>query len=152
MFPPPRMPGLVLALALAAGAGCGSAAPVVSPVEGVVKVDGKPAGNLLIQFTPMAWAKDRPVTSASAVSDPAGRFILKADDGQPGAPVGTHKVTVVDNNLSVEGEPDQPGGRKKVVNRVPQAYGSAVSTPLEVEVRADKKDYELTLSSTPPRR
>jgi hypothetical protein len=131
-------------LLLSAALGCGGG-PTIIPVEGVVKINGKPAGNLLIQFTPESWSESSKVLSATAVSNPSGKFVLTCDNGRPGATPGKHKVTVLDNNLSAEGEPPPGGVRKVVPNRIPGRYLSASTTPLEVVVEVGKKEYEVNV-------
>jgi hypothetical protein len=124
---------------------CSAPAPVsVVPVRGVVKIAGAPAANLLIQFSPSRWPEGVPMLTASAVSDAKGHFVLQCSNGEPGAPLGKHKVVVIDNNLSDDDDNPKPG-RKAVVNRVSPLYLSAATTPVEIEVAKDKTAYEIHL-------
>jgi len=123
-------------------AGCSSSSPLVE-VEGVVTIDGVPAGNLLIQFTPVDWTSGSPIVSSHAVSDANGRFVLMSTKNKAGAVVGTHKVTVVDNALGIEEEPGGAISKKLPRNRVPSLYSSATTTPIELRVEAARKEYEV---------
>jgi len=132
-------------VAFAAMIGCSSDVPSVTPVEGVVIINGKTAPNVLIQFNPSSWPEGTPVIGASALSDTEGRYALVCPDGRKGAPIGKHKVTLIDNNLNVEDEPKITA--KRIVNRVPMTYLSPGSTPLEIVVEVGKKDYDLIVGA-----
>jgi hypothetical protein len=134
------MAGVSFTLAMT---GCGSGAKLV-PAHGIIKINGVPAKNLLIQYNPVSWPEGHAVLTATAISDDAGNFVLKCGDGKPGVPAGKHKVTVVDNNLSTDEEPG-PSGAKAIPNRVPRDYQSALTTPLEITVEVGKRDYELNV-------
>jgi hypothetical protein len=122
--------------------GCGPAAPPVVEAEGTLTgPDGKPMPNVLVQFIPDQGGGK--LIGANGVTDASGKFVLTADDGRPGAVVGPHKVILIDNNLSTEGEPT--AGGKRVVNRVPRLYAAPNTTPLQVTVEAGKKTYDLNL-------
>ncbi len=131
----------VLLLAMVLASGCGPTAARITPVEGVVKLNGKPAANLLVQFHHMT--ADGKTVSASGVSDASGKFVLKSGDRE-GAAEGNNKVTLVDNNLATEDEPG-PGMKKLPPNRISQEYMSVSTTPLEVIVEAGKKEYEINI-------
>lgn len=140
-----RFAPLLAALLLAPLAGCGGG-PAVTPVEGTVAFTSKkPTGNLLLQFHPTGPTTGKP-TSGSAVTDEAGKFRVKGDDGRDGLPPGKYVVTVIDNNLNTEDEPDGKR-RNPVVNRVGQKYTSAdeKTNPLVVTVEAGKSGYDLKL-------
>jgi hypothetical protein len=134
-----------LAWVIVAVAGCGRGGSSLTPAQGVVKINGAPAANLLLQFTP-AQAHGGRILSATAVSDASGRFVLTCDNGKPGAPVGTHKVTVVDNNLATEDEPGGTPQSRPPVNRIPDIFASATTTPLEVTIEAVKTEYEVNIT------
>lgn len=138
-----RIIGVLFILVCFTGSACDTGGVAVTPVEGVIKLNGKPAANLLLQVSP-AEGHDGRALSASAISDATGRFVLKCDNGRAGAPIGKHKVTVVDNNLATEEEPGKAGARTPT-NRVPGQFASVATTPLELVVEAGKKDYEINL-------
>jgi hypothetical protein len=130
-----------LFLVLAAVSGCWSSAGPLVPVEGVVKLDGRPAGNLQVIFTQAEAPAGKQRVSASAISDASGRFVLKMPDGSTGIPVGAYKVAVVDFNLAVDEEPVP--GKPHIPNRVPIQYADVLRTPLTIEVAEGKTSYEV---------
>lgn len=126
-------------------AGCGGG-PAVTPVEGTVAfATKKPVNNLLLQFHPLGEVKGQKVLAGSGVTDDAGKFRVKCDDGRDGLPPGKYVVTVIDNNLSTEDEPGTAKG-KRPPNRVGMKYMSAdEKNPLQVTVEAGKGGYDLKL-------
>lgn len=133
----------IVFVVLAAAVGCGPPAAPLVPAEGVIKINGAPAGNLLILFTPVPESGGKAVGS-TAVSDAAGRYVLKSDDGRDGVVVGPHKVTVVDKNL--ESDDDASPGKRTARNRVPPLYAVPGTTPLDVVVEPGKKEYDLAVT------
>jgi hypothetical protein len=134
----------LLASTLLLQAGCGPGSARLAPVEGVVKIDGKPVANLLVQFHHTPKGGGRPV-SASGISDASGRFVLRCGDAA-GAPEGENKVTLIDNNLVTDEEPG-PTSKRLPPNRVPREYMSSTTTPLNVVVEPGKKAYELNVQT-----
>jgi hypothetical protein len=139
-----RLPPFALLL-LAPLAGCGG--PPAAPVEGTVTFTAKkPVGNLLLQFHPTETGGGKPV-GGSAITDEAGKFRVKGDDGRDGLPPGTYVVTVMDNNLSTDDEPGVAAkGKKPPVNRVGMRYLSAdEKNPLRVTVAGGGGGHDLKL-------
>lgn len=85
---------LLLAVALALS-GCGGSKVKLTPVEGVVKIAGKPAANLSVQFLPDVM-KGATGPTSYGTTDAEGKFRLKTYDGQDGAVVGAHNVILAD--------------------------------------------------------
>jgi hypothetical protein len=121
--------------------GCG-ADPTVS-VSGIVKLDGSPAANLLVYFTPKG-NKESKVVGGSAVSDTQGKFTIVGDDGRPGLLPGKYTVFVVDNNLNVDDE-STTASKARRINRVPQEYSSPATTPLELLVSSDQNEHTINI-------
>src|SRR5262249_21730260 len=94
-----------------------------------------PLRNVRVEFVPDVDPKVQAPTS-SAYTDDNGHFQLTCDNQKPGAVMGKHNVVVLGGRTG----PDQPK-----VTHVPSAYGLAISTPLQVEVTADKHTYDLPL-------
>lgn len=131
-----------LALAyLAIGlAGC-SSGPTYAEVEGVVTQNGKPLGNVKVEFWPET---NGPISTG--VTDPAGKYVLKAEDGSRlGAVVGEHKVLLRDLDMlgtkflgrKAENVADMSGGKK---NRIPATYSDNKNTKLKATVNAGTKN------------
>lgn len=126
-----------LVLTVLALAGCGSSPPPVTPVEGTIYLGKKPAENLLVYFVANTSGAGKPLGGAG-LSDAAGKFVIKCDDGRTGLPAGNYIVTVIDNNLNVE------EGVKTPKNRVNVKYSSVgdvnplkVNIPGPVELKLD---------------
>lgn len=124
--------------------GCsGSAAPI--PVEGTIKVAGKPMGDLLIQLIPAKTDGDTKGMNALAVSDSSGNFQMKCDNGLPGAPPGRYVVLVTDNLLNTDEEPGN-GPIKIRKSRIPPRFSGATTSQVFLEVTAGKSSgYEINL-------
>jgi hypothetical protein len=134
----------LLALAFSAMSGCGSGFQV-TPVEGVVRLDGKPVAGVEVRFAPEADPKAHGSPFSRAVTDAEGRFALECDNKSPGAVVGKHTVMVRRPAIRPNpGEAPAPPPNP----RIPPVYQSFGSTPLHVEVKPDTRVYDLMLKST----
>src|SRR5437773_4075322 len=76
-------------------AGCGGDGPKLTPVSGVVKVDGKPYPNAMVSFQPTG-GKDpmNPGKGSMGITDAQGRFTLVYGGSENGAVVGKHTVRI----------------------------------------------------------
>src|SRR5262245_16942823 len=114
-------------------AGCGQSATV--PVTGTVTMNGQPATDAEVIFTP---SKGR---VASGTTDAAGKFTLSTNKPGDGAVPGDHKVTVVEYYPPGKPPPMTSGGPP---SRFPGKYGDASQTPLEAKVeRGAKNDFSF---------
>lgn len=118
----------LLAGSLALAAGCGGQ-PRVVPAEGVVKIGGKPAANILVQFLP-DHRKGQNGPTSTGTTDDQGRFRLKTQDGRDGAVPGPHMVTLVD----LEEERPEQGKPYKRPPRLDGRYAAPTSSNLTAEV------------------
>jgi hypothetical protein len=121
-------------------AGC-ARGPVYADVEGVVTHNGKPLGNVKVEYWPVT---DGPISTG--VTDQTGKYILKAEDGtKTGAVVGEHKVLLRDLDMlgtkflgrKAENVADMSGGKK---NRIPANYSDNKNTKLKATVNAGTKN------------
>src|SRR5262245_47975008 len=89
--------------------GCSKGYEVV-PVEGIVKLDGKPMINVDVFFSPeVAQLKDKSPPMSRAKTDAEGRFKMRCDDGEMGAVLGKHLVTLQRDRPRPEpGKPKPP--------------------------------------------
>src|SRR5262245_36444322 len=86
--------GIVAAAVGLLAAGCDSG-PRYVPVSGVVSLDGKPYGDAVITFQPIASSSGvDPGRGSSAYTDASGKFVLKTDDGHNGAVPGKHLIRI----------------------------------------------------------
>jgi hypothetical protein len=125
----------VVAFALVTLVGCRQSETV--PVTGTVTLNGQPAADAEVIFTP---SKGR---VASGATDAAGRFTLSTNQPGDGAVPGDHKVTVVE--YYPPGKPP-PMTSKGPPSRFPQQYMEASQTPLEAKVeRGGKNDFTFDI-------
>ena len=135
-------------------AGCARRPPPATEVEGTVYLDNQPLPNARVEFIPELEGFGAELYS-HAVTDDRGRYKLAFTyTEQPGAVVATHRVVVSDPPPPREARGVDGQSQEKLTqflgalkNRpIPENYGSAVKTPLLVEVSAEKKTYDLHLS------
>jgi hypothetical protein len=76
--------------------GCGDKGPRLYPVKGMVRLNGEPAKDVNIMFTPVTLPEgDATPLSPAAVTDEEGRFQLMSFKPGDGAPAGDYKVTII---------------------------------------------------------
>lgn len=96
--------------------GCSKPVKLV-PVDGVVRIGGKPAEGVVVQFLPQA-SDDEKRPSSFGTTGPDGSFQLMTQDGKPGAVEGRHAVLLID---SLEERPAQ-GTQATKPPRLDQRY------------------------------
>jgi hypothetical protein len=148
-----RIPGRVFAPLLAFAIGCGGGGAYNNSVEGVVTLDGKPLGNVVVSFVPQSQGGVQPPVSIGR-TDEQGRFRLQCKRNgsaeEPGAFLGTHSVLVTEpaaDRKNRSEDPDAKAAAAPTNKRVPSQYGVPGSTPLTVEVTAEKHEYSFDLKS-----
>jgi hypothetical protein len=119
-------------------AGCGSKEKLV-PASGTLKIGGKAAANVSVQFLPDVTKGARGPTSF-ATTDAQGNFQLKTQDGREGAVPGPHTVILADLD---EERPPQ-GKPLTKLPRLDSKYTTA-SAGLKAEVPANGGNIELTV-------
>ncbi len=135
----------ICTIVLSLSAGCGQGLPLAN-VKGIVLIDGQPLPNVLVTFVPEAAGASSPVRSMG-MSDAAGQFTLRAETQQPGALIGTHRVTVED--LSILDAPRKDDGTVISVppQRFPSLYSDSLRTPLRATVEATEVPIALELTT-----
>ena len=131
----------VLTAALVGMSGCGGG-PQFAEVEGTVTQNGKPLDKIRVEFHP-AGEGPRSV----AITDAAGKYVLKTDDGsRDGAVVGSHKIVLRDRGAApdklpprAEMEQDYLKGKKFKI-RVRPEYADFTKTPIEKSVSPGNKN------------
>lgn len=133
--------GIVAAVLLGA-AGC-STGPTLAEVSGTLTQNGKPLGNVEVQFLPESGKMG--AQRSRAVTDERGHFTLVCDNGKPGAVVGPHVVLLRDlDSFGTEYKParqreDEMERNRNQPPRKPRfgpQYGDVTTTPLKKEVNA----------------
>lgn len=138
-------------------AGC-SGEPERGPVTGVVTLDGKPLSSVIVVFVPDP-DHGTPGQRSVALTDNAGRYVIRTDKDQDGASVGVHRVSLYDPlafPAPEGGFPGMPGGKEgrpkepkpPPPSRVPAAYTDVSKTPLQpVAIGRAAQTYDIALKS-----
>lgn len=126
--------------------------PPIAEATGTVTLDGKPLPSVRIRFIPMFPGFGAELV-AEAVSDTQGRFALTCGPAN-GACVGPHRVVVEEGPLPEDAQGESGRAQMRMTqylqsleNRpLPALYGNVAQTPLQVEISADQKVYDLKLA------
>src|SRR5262245_54218935 len=119
--------------------GCGDG-PRYASVSGTVRLNGEPYPNAVVSFQPIGSANnENPGRGSNAITDANGRFVLRTDDGQSGAVVGTHRVRIM---TKYEGQPIDPNIGSP--DNAPPPRKGAFRDPIPLEWNADsQKTFEV---------
>ncbi|MGE0760958.1 MAG: hypothetical protein AB7O38_28360 [Pirellulaceae bacterium] len=132
-----RLGWLAVTLAIVVAAGCGPGKPTLVPISGRVTLNGKPLHLGSVQFVAQG------VRPAYGQIDKDGFFSLETD-GEPGCPIGQHKVLVQAQEISGT---EATGEKMKQIS--PLKYASLEGTDLVVDVTEPKRDVRIELKSSP---
>ncbi len=113
----------------------------LAPAKGNVTLDGESVEGAAVMFVPDAGGP-----TATGVTNAQGQFELHTTN-EPGALVGSHRVTIIKSEISglVNGLPG-PGGLKTTWN-TPQRYSRPDTSDLTAEVKKGRNTFEFPLSS-----
>ena len=124
--------------------GCTQSEYPLAPVSGMVKLDGQPLADAVVNFQPMATEGNNAGPGSTGRTDASGRFELTTMDDLNGAVVGKHKVRIYsyspespsvsdedDANTPVEKVPDQYNYRSRLEFEVPSAGTQAADFDLQ---------------------
>ena len=124
--------------------GCdGKPSPEIAPVEGVVRLNGKPQRGLMVRFLPdPEQGNDTPI-DATGTTDEQGKYVLEytyqGEQGM-GAPVGWHRVLIVDATRG-----HTPQGQQPKPSLVPMDYASPATTPIQKEVQSGPQTIDVDI-------
>jgi hypothetical protein len=139
-----RRQGLALAACVSlAACGCSRSVPL-GQVEGTVRLDGQPIGQVMVVFVP----EDKNLPQSLGVTDDQGHFKLRCNNGRAGAAVGESRVTLVDAATAAvpKGrEEDPPDPSQIAPSRIPTVYNRATQTPLRQAVAAGPQTITLDI-------
>jgi hypothetical protein len=144
-------PVCILAFAVIAltASSCNSGPPVAE-VSGVLKLDGQPAPDFIVQFVPDS-DNNANAPPSSGKTDAEGRFRLMTDDKyrKEGAVVGLHRVVLLDDRSVIAPVDRFDMAKRKLVppSRIPDRYTTVQSTPLRQEVKPGPQDVTLEVAS-----
>jgi hypothetical protein len=136
----------ICALCLAAIlSGCGGEPrPELGRVSGVVKINGRPQPKLLVRFAPDAEKGNGLAATATGTSDAEGKYSLKyefrGEEGE-GAPVGWHRVSVIDTAVG-----HTPQGQQPKPSAVPYQYSNPSKSPITKEVKPGDQTIDIDIS------
>ncbi len=85
---------LISAIATMVGCGGGYSGPPVGSVSGTVTINGKPAPDVVVEFTPTDGGR-----GSSGTTDESGQYQLIYTSNKLGAQVGKHTVKVSGNQV-----------------------------------------------------
>lgn len=143
-----RTAGVALPLAaiLSLPLGCGSSEQEIAPVSGVILLDGEPLPGTTVVFQPVAKAGSNIAgPGSSGTCDSEGRYQLQLQtaEGQDGAVVGNHKVSIYSkksdqpSNVDVDVTPQ--------VELFPERYNYRSTLTFDVPSGGtDEADFKLT--------
>ncbi|MBL8822506.1 MAG: hypothetical protein JNJ77_07965 [Planctomycetia bacterium] len=132
--------------------GCsGKPIPQFVVTEGTLMLDGKPLPLALVEFMPDVKNFGAEVNS-TAVTDANGKFVMICGNTL-GAMVATHRVVINEGpppagtrGQDAESQTKLAEYTSKLTNRpIPANYGNFSSTPLRVEITAEKRDHILNM-------
>jgi hypothetical protein len=113
---------------LLSSSGCVEKSPVkLVTVEGIVRINGKAAPDIMIQLAPDVGLDVDAITS-TGTSGADGKFSLNASDGRTGAMPGRSRVVLADLN---EERPEQ-GKPQTAASRIPSRYVSGEALTVDV--------------------
>src|SRR5262245_39134518 len=143
-----RAVGCVVIAALIAGCGKAPPPPIV-PVQGTVRIAGKPLAKAQVRFVPKI--DHGPEFVATGVTDENGRYTLTCN-GQSGACACENSggIGEADIPANLQGESAQAELAKymrSLGNRpIPQKYANLAESSLRASVTADTKEFNFDLT------
>ena len=125
-------------------AGCGETGPSTVPVKGTLTIDGQPANNVQITFSPI----DASLPAASGQVTNGAFELFSGAQGKPGAAPGKYKVVLAAQATADDAAYSGQGGPPKQELPFPKKYTSAETSDKEVEVTAGSNDIKIEISGT----
>lgn len=130
----------VLAVALAV-VGCGPSGPVLTPVNGVVTLEGEPLEGAVVLFQPEEGGKP-----ATGLTDAAGAFTLTTFEPGDGAQVGVNSVAITKELPSTSSADVEEGEITDVELGTPPRYASPMLSGLTIDVQKGMQSVTLNLT------
>jgi len=118
--------------------GCGGSTdgPALGSVSGTVTIDGAPASNVTVTFTPAEGGR-----ASTGSTNSSGDYTLTYSPSESGAVVGNHTVTIRGTSLNFD--ESTPESERRVINttEVPEEYEQETRT---VEVKSGSNKIDLS--------
>lgn len=119
-----------------ATAGC-SQGPQLVTVEGQVTLDGKPLADASVIFRPAAGGRP-----SIGRTDEEGRYVLQFTEGQQGALVGSHAVSIT-TYIEADEDSTDPLIRSGQKETLPPTYNSQTTLRVDLDSSKTSQDFEL---------
>lgn len=131
-----HLTALLTVVSFFAVTGCGGRTPPTGFVSGVIKLNGQPLDGATVEFTPTTGR------SSIAVTDSAGKYVLKYTNTVDGALIGEHTVRI---STGVAGSASNEGGQSSAgkPERIPPTYNSQSEVKADVKSGNNTFDYEI---------
>lgn len=130
------------ALTLLLPASCGKKQQFID-VTGVIKMDGKPLPNVLVQFHPEPIEGLEFAPSSEAVTDSEGKFRLTCpQQGRDGAIIAAHRILLIDLNVKDQIAENQ----KREPPRFSLDYSRTDASDLRCDVKEGMAPVELVVT------
>lgn len=120
--------------------GCGRSTPPVAPVNGKVRLNGKPLTTGNVVTMPASGR------GAHGVIDSDGSFALRTFGNNDGALLGMHKVAVVAYEAPAGASGPEAGYGKRLV---PKRYTNPETSGLSIDVKSDDDNFPVLELKSP---
>jgi hypothetical protein len=121
--------------------GCGSKSYNTAPVSGKVTLDGKPVPGALVSFTPLPVDGKTPGPVSTGRCDDEGRYSLATINGEIGAVVGNHRVSIFSYSPKVAPGPDEV----QEIEKFPMRFNTRTRLTSEVtETGLEDENFDLS--------
>lgn len=129
--------------------GCnrGVSLPDGFPIQGTLKVGGRPYGNVVVEFVSLQNPEER----YAGCTDPTGRFLVVGQDLIARIPTQTYQVTlrqVANSGAFLMASPELLAELPEAPNSViPSEYSDLETTPLVIDVPSEDGRYDISIRS-----
>jgi hypothetical protein len=153
---PNSVPFFLFAIGLCCGiVGCGPRGPNTQYTSGVVTLDGKPMGEVSVNFVPESGEE---AIFASAATDAEGKFVFTATQGgkyEAGTPVGKYKIVLIKKHATFarpaivkDGKVvATPRGPQRFTYEIPRVFEDAQKSPISVEIKKGKNHFVFAVKA-----
>ena len=134
-------------------AGCTESGLKTVPVKGTLTIDGQPANDVMITFSPL----DPKLESASGQVRSGAFQLYSGSEGKEGAMVGKYKVVLAPTGAAASGDmssmyKDAEGTKGSQAPKpklsFPEKYTKAETSDKEVEVTSGSNDIKIDITSS----
>lgn len=127
--------------------GCGGAGFDLAPVSGKVTLNGEPLPDAMVTFMPIGGSGSVAGPPSWGKTDAQGMYTLQTRDGEAGAVVGRHLITITTESEGGDGgEGDDVYGSGATAEKVPARYNTDSEEEFDVpkEGKEGTANFDLT--------